>query len=439
MLTVTEHGVIPDGKTLNTEAIQKLIDKCGEAGGGTLIFPPGRYLTGGLELRSNLTLHLENGATLLGSTNLSDYKLYNPSPVRFHEDKEGLRALLFAHKVNNIRLCGTGTIDGQGPLINRAQGVRASMPRNIWFGECEDVSVEGLHLRHAGFWMQHYMKCTRLRLQGLDVYNHGSCNNDGCDIDCCRDVIVSDCNIDSHDDALCLKSGNDCPTENVVITNCITRTHCNHFKTGTESNGGFRNITVSNLQMVPSTVLESDPNTGGADWRGACGIALGCVDGGMMENISVSHVQMDQVRVPFFIKFGDRGRLIHEGDIHRPVQFARGIRLSHITAKQASSTGCYIMGLPEQAVRDVRIEHCDFEFEGGGDDALAESTVPLRREVYPSCDAFGSLPSLAIFMRDAEDIQLSDLNLRTMNPDTRPALRWQRVRNLELDGIRESK
>lgn len=435
MITVTEHGVLPDGKTLNTATIQKLIDKCGKAGGGTLIFPPGRYLTGGLELRNNLTIHLESGAILLGSTNLGDYILYNPSPVRFFEDKEGLRALIFAHKVNNIRLSGQGTIDGQGPLINRPKGVRASMPRNIWFGECEDVTVEGLRLRHAGFWMQHYMKCTRLRLQGLDVYNHGSCNNDGCDIECCRDVIVSDCNINSHDDALCLKSGNDCPTENVVITNCITRSHCNHFKTGTESNGGFRNITVSNLQMVPSTVLESDPNTGGADWRGACGIALGCVDGGMLENVSVNHVQMDQVRVPFFIKLGDRGRPIYDGDIHRPVQFARGISLSHITAKKASPTGCYIMGLPEQPVRDVRIENCDFEFEGGGDDALAESTVPLKRDVYPSCDAFGRFPSFGIFMRDAENIQLSDLNLHTMSPDARPALRWQRVRKLALRQI----
>jgi polygalacturonase len=436
MITVTEHGAVPDGRTLNTEAIQKLIDKCGEAGGGTLIFPPGRYLTGGLVLRSNITLHLENGATLLGSTNLADYTLYNPSPVRFAEDQEGLRALLFAHKASNIRICGKGTIDGQGPLIKRPPGVRASMPRNIWFAECEDVSVENLHLRHSGFWMQHYLKCMRLRLHGLDVYNHGSCNNDGCDIDCCRDVTVSDCNIDSHDDALCLKSGNDRPTENVVIINCITRTHCNHFKTGTDSNGGFRNITVSNLQMVPSTVLESDPNTGGADWRGACGIALGCVDGGMLENISISHVQMDQVRVPFFIKLGNRGTPIHGTDIRRPVQFARGIRLAHITARRASATGGYIMGLPEAPVLDVRVENCDLEFEGGGDDALAESTVPLKRDVYPSCDAFGSLPSYAIFMRDAEDVHLSGLTLRTMSPDARPALRWQRVKKLTLEHIK---
>jgi polygalacturonase len=437
MIDVLEQGIVPDGNTLNTSALQALIDRCGEAGGGTLTFPAGRYLTGGLVLRSHIHLHLEAGATLLGSTNLDDYTLYHPAPVRFYEDPDGVRALLFAHDVKHIRLSGAGTIDGQGPAIKRGKGVRASMPRNIWFAECEDVAVEGLRLRHSGFWMQHYLKCTRLRLRGLDVYNHGSCNNDGCDIDCCKDVIVSDCNIDSHDDALCLKSGNLWPTENVVITNCITRTHCNHFKTGTESNGGFRHITVSNLQMVPSTVLESDPGTGGADWRGACGIALGCVDGGMMENISISHVQMDQVRVPFFIKLGDRGRLIHKGDKRLPVQYARGITISHVTARQASTTGGYIMGLPEQPVQGVRIEHCELEFEGGGDDALAESVVPLKREVYPSCDAFGNLPSYAIFMRDATDVQLTNLTLRTLTPDARPALRWQRVGNLCLQNVNE--
>jgi hypothetical protein len=276
-----------------------------------------------------------------------------------------------------------------------------------------------------------------LWLRGLDVFNHGSCNNDGCDIDCCQDVIVSDCNIDSHDDALCVKSGNEQPTENVVITNCITRTHCNHFKTGTESNGGFRNITVSNLQMVPSTVLESDPTTGGADWRGACGIVLGCVDGGMLENISISHVQMDQVRVPFIVKLGDRGRLIHDGDFHRPVQFARSIHLSHITARQAGITGCYIMGLPEAPLRAVVISDCDLEFEGGGTDSQAEAFSPLNRACYPSSDAFGTHPSYGIYLRDAEDVALRGVTLRTLNPDARPSLRWQRVRGLTMDNIKE--
>ncbi len=436
MIDVLEHGAKPDGHTLNTGALQPLIDRCAEAGGGVLTFPAGRYLTGGLVLRDRIHLHLEAGATLLGSTDPADYTLYDPAPVRFGEDQEGLRALLLAHGARDIRLSGAGTIDGQGPAMAHRRGFRASRPRNIWFAGCEDVAVEGLRLRHSAFWMQHYLKCTRLRLHGLDVYNHGSSNNDGCDIDCCRDVVVSDCRIDSHDDALCLKSGNDRPTENVVITNCITRTHCNHVKTGTESNGGFRNITVTHLQMVPSTILESDPNTGGADYRGACGIALGCVDGGMLENISVSHVQMDQVRVPFFVKLGDRGRPIHGSETRLPVQYARGIRLSHITARRAGPCGGYVMGLPESPVRGVRIEHCDLEFEGGGDDALAEAALPLHREVYPSCDAFGSLPAYALFLRDAAGVRLADLELRTLAADARPALRWQRVQDLHVDRVR---
>ncbi len=435
MVNVVEHGVAPDGVALNTQALQRLIDRIGDAGGGEIRFPSGRYLTGGLELRDHVHLHFEAGAVLLGSTRLDDYRLHDPPPVRFAEDQEGLRALLMASGARDIRLSGAGVIDGQGPAVGPRKGIRAAMPRNIWFAECEDVTVEGLRLRHSGFWMQHYLKCTRLRLHGLDVYNHGSCNNDGCDIDCCRDVTVSDCRIDSHDDALCLKSGNDRPTENVVVTNCITRTHCNHFKTGTDSNGGFRNVTVSNMLMVPSTVRQSDPGTGGADWRGACGIALGCVDGGMLENISIHNVRMDRTRVPFFIKLGDRGTPIHGTDVHQPVQYARSIHLSGITARGASATGGYVMGLPGQPVRQARIEDCDLEFEGGGDDATAEAPVPLKRDCYPSCDAFGQLPSYGIFLRDAEDVTLSNVRLRTLTPDARPALHWRRVQGLRLNQV----
>jgi hypothetical protein len=131
--------------------------------------------------------------------------------------------------------------------------------------------------------------------------------------------------------------------------------------------------------------------------------------------------------------------LIHSGDTRRPVQYARGIRLSNITARQAGPAGGYIMGLPEEPVQGVRLEHCDLEFEGGGDDALAESVVPLKREVYPSCDAFGGLPAYALFMRDVSDVQLTSLTLRTLSPDARPALRWQRVGKLSVREVNEEK
>lgn len=435
MIIVTDHGILADGKTLNTSALQALIDETAAQGGGTLCFPAGTYLTGGLELRSNLHLHFEMAATLLGSTTLEDYPLYDPPPVRFPEDAEGLRSLLFAHECENVHLSGPGSIDGQGPEFKRYTDVRAGLPRVIWFADCQDICVDTLTLRHSGFWMQHYLKCTGVVLQGLDIYNHGSTNNDGCDIDCCRDVIIQDCRIDSHDDAICLKSGNHWPTENVVISNCITRTHCNHFKTGTESNGGFRNITVTNIQMVPSKVIKSDEKTGGADYRGACGIALGCVDGGMLENIQISHVQMDETRVPFFIKLGDRAIPISGSDIKQPPQFGRNIHLSHLSARNASVCGGYIMGLPELPLEDISIKDCVFDYEGGGTEADANRTVDLGREVYPSCDAFGSLPAFGIFIRDVKGIKLENLQFSTTQPDARPALRWQQVRNLTLNHI----
>ncbi len=438
MINVLERGVIPDGVTCNTIALQRVLDECQEKGGGTLYFPPGRYLTGGLTLCSHLTLQFEGGAVLLGSTDPDDYTLYDPPPVRFPEGYEGVRALLYAHGCRCLRLQGAGTIDGQGASFRALHGMRGGRPRNIWFADCEDIAVEGLFLRNSAFWMQHYLRCSRLRLQGLDVYNHGGSNSDGCDIDCCRDVVVSNCRIDSHDDALCLKSGNRWPTENVVITNCITRTHCNHFKTGTESNGGFRNITISNLQMVPSSVRESSAGTQGADWRGACGIALGCVDGGMLENISITNVQMDQVRVPFFIKLGDRGKPIPGSDASLPVRHAGNIRLAHLVARQAGPTGGYLMGLPDAPVRGVTIADCELEFEGGGSDADAEAPVPLRRDAYPSCDAFGRLPAFGLYLRDAEDVTLHNIQFRLLAADARPALHWQRVRRLSLHQVEQN-
>lgn len=436
---VIEHGVVPDGRTPSTAALQSLIDRCVEAGGGTLVFPAGRYLTGGLVLGDDIHLRFEAGATLLGSTDLADYHHYDPSPVPFYEGIEGVRALIFAHGAKRIRLSGGGTVDGQGALVcrNNQPGVRASLPRNLLFIECEDIVVEGVRLRNSGFWMQHYLKCTKVRLHGIDVFNHGGSNSDGCDFDSCRDVIMSDCTIDSHDDAIVLKSGTEWPTENVVITNCITRTHCNHFKTGTESNGGFRNITVSNMQMVPSSITETSAGTEGADWRGACGIALGCVDGGMLENISVSHVQMDQVRVPFFIKLGNRGRSAAGTIEDTPVQYAQGVRIAQVNARRAGTRGCYIMGLPGHPVCDVRIEHCDLEFEGGANDAIADAAVPSRADAYPSSDAYGDLPSFGIFLRDVEGVRLTDITLRTMSPDARPGLRWQRVAGLSMDRLSE--
>ena len=437
MIPVTEHGVVPDGATLNTGRLQALIDRCCEAGGGTLCFPSGRYLTGGLTLRSHLRLHFEPGAVLLGSPRLEDYGHHLPSPEPFPEGYEGVRALLFAVDCEDIHIEGTGTIDGQGGAFTACHPVRGGRPRNLFFARCRGVRVEGLHLRNSGFWMQHYLRCTDVRLIDLDVWNHEGCNGDGMDIDGCRDVLIQNCRIDSSDDAICLKTGCGAATENVLVKNCFTRSHCNHFKTGTESYGDFRNIQVDGLVMTPSERRESHPGTVGADWRGACGIALGCVDGGSLENISICNVTMDQTQVPFFIRLGERKKPLAGVDIPFAVGKARGIRLSGVRATGAGVRGGYIIGLPDSPVYDVVVEDSIFESVGGGDAHLAAREVALKREAYPSCDACGDLPAFGLYLRDAENIRFSEVDFRTISRDARPALHWQNVSDLRLNSVRD--
>jgi polygalacturonase len=434
-LEVTRHGVVADGETLNTGSLQKLVEICRHEGGGTLVFPPGRYLSGGLRLCSHLRLQFAPGATLLGSPRLEDYHHYDPSPEPFPEGYEGVRALLSAVDCEDIHIGGSGTIDGQGGSFDGYRSVRGGRPRNLFFARCRGIHVEGLHLRNSGFWMQHYLRCSDVRLTGLDVWNHEGSNGDGIDIDGCQDVIVRDCRVDSSDDAICLKTGCGAATENVLVSNCFTRTHCNHFKTGTESYGDFRNIQVDGLVMTPSERRESHQGTEGADWRGACGIALGCVDGGSMDNISIRNVTMDRTQVPFFIRLGDRKKPLPGFTIPEAVGRARGIRLSGIHARGAGIRGGYVIGLPDSPVHDVVVENSSFEYIGGGEE-MARREVASKRDAYPSCDAFGDLPAYGFYLRDAASIRFSNVEFRTGLPDVRPALRWQNVSGIQFDAVK---
>jgi hypothetical protein len=155
------------------------------------------------------------------------------------------------------------------------------------------------------------------------------------------------------------------------------------------------------------------------------------VDGGALEDIVVEDVSMDGVRVPFFIRLGDRGRPV-PGASRQPVARARHLLLRNIRARQASAQGCHISGLPDAPLRSVAIEDCDLEFAGGGDAALLHREVPLQREGYPSMEMLGSLPSYGIFGRDVEDLALRNLRFRLAGPDPRPAVAWHRCREVRV-------
>jgi len=426
--SAVRHGAVGDGKTLCTQAIQKAIDACAAAGGGRVSLPAGTFLSGTLYLKSRVTLALEEGCTLLGSPNLADYPENVPA-VRSYTDNYVTRSLIAGEDLDRVAVVGRGTIDGNGGAFKG--GKYLIRPYVIRLVNCRDVLVEGVHMRRSPMWMQHYLACDRLTVRGITVINHGNPNNDGLDIDGCRDVIISDCLLDSDDDALCLKSTLERPCENVVVTNCVLSSHCNAFKMGTESNGGFRNITASNC--VIASPAGSKATYGRA--RGSGGIALEIVDGGRLENVAISNFVIQGVTTPIFMRLGNRARPFKK-DMPKPEAGTfRNVKLSHIVATGVSKTGCALAGLPGHPIEDVSLADIHLSFEGGGTSEEAARAVPENPEKYPECTMFGDLPAYGFYVRHARGIRLTNVRLTTEKADLRPALVCDDVENLSVDGL----
>jgi len=303
---VTNYGAKGDGVTLDTKAIQKAIDEC-PLEGGTVIFSPGKYLTGSLELRSNIEIYISAGALILGSTDIGDYFEKQPE-LKSYNDAFLRHSLFYGERLKNITIRGDGIIDGQGSYFKVTTKVKPDRYRNrpfiIRLIECENVRVENVTLQNSAMWMQQYLACTDLIIRGIRVINHANQNNDMMDIDGCKNVIISDCIGDTDDDGIVLKSTSPHITENVLINNCIISSHCNAIKIGTESTGGFKNISVSNIIIKPS---RSEKVIYGYPY-GISGITLTNVDGGILEGIAISNVMMDGPVVPIFLRLGNRAR-----------------------------------------------------------------------------------------------------------------------------------
>ncbi len=259
--------------------------------------PPGRYLCGTISLKNSVSLHLDKGATLLGSTDMADYPEHQP-PVPGKELEFGRYALVHAEGLHDVGIEGEGIVDGQGRddsfnIGKRRQGgmdkVEAvyTRPFLLAFIHCTNVRVRSLTLRNSAYWVQNYLDCDNVLIEGLTVRSAVNGNNDGIDIDGSRNVRVANCDIKTADDALCLKASyTDC--QRVVVENCLLSSGCNGFKCGTASIGGFKDITVSNC-IVYDTVDS--------------GIALEIVDGGVMDGVVVRGFVMRNVGSPLLHSF----------------------------------------------------------------------------------------------------------------------------------------
>ncbi len=412
--SVTDFGAKGDGQANDTAALQAALDACGKAGGGRALVPPGTYRTGTLYLRDRVELHLLAGATLLGSPDRADYNrddVYPENQVFTTENVTGAH-LVTGYGVTGAAITGCGTIDGNsaaffGPLPEDKPSLgyrykRANFPirdwrpgQMVWFCNCRDVAVRDVSLVNSPYWTLMFFGCENVRVRGLRITNPPeTANGDGIDVDCCRDVTISDCLIASGDDCITLRGnpralGREQACENVVVSNCVLRTPCNCVRVGV-GDGVVRNCSLTNLVMTEAryginVVSRYSERT---------------VRGTRIENISFANLTMDVI-LPL--------QIIHGAE---PAPEA-GIRALSIRDVRAHATaGSYIGGNPGNPVRGVCLQDWDLHLSGGTDNEEFVAGVPYPYRIYgqPGMDGQPALPA-AIYARYVHGLRFQDFRV----------------------------
>ena len=444
---ITDHGAKSDTTVLSTDAVQHCIDLCAADGGGRVVVPAGHYTIGTIILKSNVHLHLEQGATLYGSTRLKDYKRMQSNYKSLRTHTETIQ-LVYADSVENVVIDGYGTIDGRGRVFPKLswndEGI--TRPHLLRFIQSHNITVKDITLRNSGCWMQHYLACDRLRISGIRVTNRNNYNNDALDLDGCHDVIVSDIVADSDDDGITLKSTSPRLCEDITIQNCIVSSHCNAVKLGTETNGGFRNIQIRGIVVKPSSDQSSlffgRP-------IGSSALSLEIVDGGVMENVSVSDLTVTGTESPIFVRLSHRGRgwtfsksgasafvgqsvsggnegatRSQKPDSIETIGRMRGIYINNVHVREAGNYGCSITGLPGHPVEDVHVSNVTIHQRGGiksGDlPAIRQALKDEKAAEYPEATMWGPLPAKGFYVRHARGVTFDAVVTHTAEPDARP-------------------
>jgi polygalacturonase len=468
---IKNYGAKGDGKTLDTNAINKTIETAAKNGGGTVFFPAGTYLSFSIHLQSNITLYLDNGATILAADpkiHKGKYDSFEPNEFDMYQDfghSHWKNSLIWGIGVENVAIIGQGKIDGKGlskrspgPNKPRTEGeTPTSMKGNVSpLGETsplkemeglgtkaialklsKNVTLKDFSIFQGGHFALLATGVDNLTIDGLKV----DTNRDGFDIDACRNVRISNSYVNSpNDDAIVLKSsyalGFNRATENVTITNSqvsgfdlgtmldgtfqTTQEFApdkdrvtGRLKFGTESNGGFKNITISNINFVHCR-----------------GLAIETVDGGYIEDVSISNITMrDITTAPIFIRLGKRQRA-PEGT---PLAKVKRINISNVVVSDARSEyASIIAGLAESPIEDVRLSNIRIHYKGGGTKEDAQREPPENEKNYPEPSMFGVLPAYGFYIRHARGITFDNVEVSFEKDDARPAFLLDDVKNIEF-------
>ena len=441
---IIDFGAKPDGITICTDLIQNAIDDCSASGGGTVTISPGIFLTGTIFLRNNVIIHLENGAVLLGSSKIEDYK---PS------------ILIRAFEVQNIGITGYGVIDGQGPkfwipngnkVFNHNQIFNHTRPSSgslLFFEGCKNIIIENVTLKDSESWTLHLLACDEVLISGIKIRNplHGP-NTDGIDMQASSNIRISDCDIYTMDDAIVFKNRHPKyygkPCENITITNCILTTICSGFKIGTESLNDFKNIVFSNSviragkpgdELAKVALSFVDPLNYKAMLAPISGISIETVDGANLHGITITNIIMENILVPIFLRLANRGA----GEQKVPVPVPGSLKdviISNIVAYEARMPSS-ISAIPGYYVENVILKNIIIKTKGGGDKKLAQKELDENIQKYPEGTMWGAMPVSGFYVRHVKGLQMSDITIIVEESDMRPLIKFDDVNELYLNNL----
>lgn len=405
---VRRYGARGDGATRDTAAIQAAMDAAARQGGGTVEFPPGRYLSGTLHLKSHVTLRLGSGATLVESARDADFDPYEKFSYPTPDDRETTDfhfALLAGEQVEHVAITGQGVIEG-----NRA---RRGGPKPIALRRCRYVTIRGITIHHAPNYAISLLGTDYVNIDGVSILEAWA---DGIDPDSCRFVRISNIVFDGFDDAVVAKAshalGYRRATENLSVSNCILSTNSCYLKFGSESGGDFRNVSMTGC------VLERRRN---GNPRNLAAVSLESMDGATVDGVVISNIVARDVYMPFALKIGNRGR----GPSPEPGAI-RNVTIANFIATGAS-VAARITGFEKHLVENVTIRDVRLCFR-----PPTETAAELKQ--FPGT-TFRPQQTYGLLVRNAANIRLSGVFLRHDPPDARPAVIADTVRNLLLDGV----
>jgi polygalacturonase len=453
IFNVREFGATGDGKTLDTLCINKAIAAAAAIGGGTVYLPPGTYLCHSIHLKSHVRIQFASGTILLAADPPKEggdegYDLPETNePGKDYQDfghSHWHNSLIWGENLEDISICGSGLIWGRGISRGEFQGPIAEIPgvanKAIALKNCHDVILRDLSILHGGH--------LGILTTGVDnlVIDHVTIdtNRAGIDMDCCRNVRVSNCSINAPwDDAICLKSsfalGFARAAEMITISDCMVSgsfeegslldgtfrrfredadvDRNGRIKLGTESNGGFKNITITNCVF-----------------DGCFGLAILSADGAVVEDVTISNITMhDTVASPIFIRLGSRMR----GPAGAPVGIIRRVNISNIVSSSSSSLICsMITGIPNHKIESIRLSNILIQHSGGGTKIDAARQLEEKEKEYPETDMFGNTPAHGLCIRHAEDIEIENLKVMTAAKDDRPCFLLHDVERVDFVSVR---